>query len=104
MARIIRRAAARRDLIEHFVYIGENASEEAAHRFLSSVNRTFDELAGMPQMGATRKFRNPKFQNVRVWRVKHFEKYLIFYRPVKDGIVVLRVIHAARDIENLFTS
>jgi plasmid stabilization system protein ParE len=34
--------------------------------------------------------------------VKDFEKYLIFYRPMKDGVVVLRVIHAARDIENLF--
>ena len=37
-----------------------------------------------------------------MWRVKGFEKYLVFYRPLKDGIVVLRVIHGARDIEDLF--
>jgi toxin ParE1/3/4 len=38
-----------------------------------------------------------------VWRVKDFEKYLIFYRPQKDGIDVLRIIHGARDIEELFS-
>ena len=102
MPRIILRGSARRDLVEHFVFIGENTSEEASRRFLASANRTFEDLARMPRMGAARRFRNPKFADVRMWRVRRFEKHLIFYRPAQDGIIVLRVLHAARDIEKLF--
>jgi toxin ParE1/3/4 len=101
MARVIRRTAAKRHLIAHFVFLGENASLDVARRFLQPANLTFQELAQMPETGASRMFRNPKFASVRMWLVKGFERYLIFYRPLKDGIEVLRVIHGARNIEEL---
>jgi len=28
--------------------------------------------------------------------------YVIFYRPIEDGIVVIRVLHGARDLPELF--
>lgn len=28
--------------------------------------------------------------------------YIIFYRPIDNGIKVIRVLHGARDIESLF--
>jgi toxin ParE1/3/4 len=56
----------------------------------------------MPEIGASRMFRNPRYAYVRIWRVKGFERYLIFYRPLNDGIEVLRVIHGARNVEELF--
>lgn len=31
-----------------------------------------------------------------------FPNHLIFYRPVEDGIEVLRVVHGAQDIEAIF--
>jgi plasmid stabilization system protein ParE len=33
-----------------------------------------------------------------LWRVRGFEKHLIFYRPVKDGTEVIRVLHASCDL------
>jgi toxin ParE1/3/4 len=33
-----------------------------------------------------------------MWRVRRFDKHLIFYRPVADGIEVIRVLHASRDL------
>ena len=102
MARVIKRAPAKLDLIDHFVFLGENASVEVAKRFIQSANTAFEELAQMPEMGAARTFRNPRFASVRMWPVRGFERFLIFYRPLKDGIEVLRVVHGARDIENLF--
>jgi toxin ParE1/3/4 len=33
--------------------------------------------------------------------VTEFKKYMIFYRPIEGGIEVLRVIHGARNIQNL---
>ena len=30
------------------------------------------------------------------------KNYVIFYDPIPDGIFVVRVLHGARDIENIF--
>jgi plasmid stabilization system protein ParE len=95
LGRAIVRPAARRDLIRHFAYIGENSSIAAACRFLSEARDTFLELAQMPHLGAPGKSR--KFPTLRMWRVRHFEKYLIFYQPIPEGVRVERVIHAAED-------
>ena len=95
MGRAIVRPAARRDLIRHFAYIGENSSLDAARRFLSEARSTFLELAQTTHLGARRQ--SPKFPTLRMWRVRHFEKYLIFYPPIPDGVRIERVIHAAQD-------
>jgi toxin ParE1/3/4 len=41
-------------------------------------------------------------EGVRRLPVKGFENYLIFYVPRSGGIDVIRVLHGARDIDNLF--
>jgi toxin ParE1/3/4 len=102
MARVLKRVAAKRDLTDHFVFLGENASVDVARRFLHSANVSFQALAKMPELGAQRAFRNPRWSAVRAWPVKGFERYLILYRPLSDGVEILRVIHGARDIERLF--
>ncbi len=102
MARVVRRVTAKRDLTDHFVFLGENASVDVARRFLHACNAGFQALAQMPDLGVRRNFRKPRFSSVRLWPVKGFERYLIFYRPLSDGVEILRVIHGARDIERLF--
>ena len=34
--------------------------------------------------------------------MKGFTSHLIFYRPARNGVEIVRVIHGARDIEGLF--
>jgi toxin ParE1/3/4 len=31
-----------------------------------------------------------------------FTRHLIFYRPIKNGVEIIRVVHGARDNESLF--
>lgn len=102
MARVIKRAAAKRDLTDHFVFLGENASVDVARRFLHACNVSFQALAQMPELGTQRIFRNPRFSSIRAWPVKGFERYFIFYRALTDGVEIFRVIHGARYIERLF--
>ena len=102
MARVLKRATARRDLMEHFIFLAENASLNVARRFLQNVNASFEGLAAMPELGAARTFRSPRFATVRMWPVRGFERYLLFYRPIEEGVEILRVLHGARDIERLF--
>ena len=95
------RPQARRDLIEQFVFIG-NDSEDAAFRFLEKAEATFEEITAMPTMGSPQRFANPALSGMRRWRIRDFEKHLIFYRPIQNGIEIVRVLYASRDIEKLF--
>ncbi len=97
MAQVLRREAAKRDLTGHFVYIAENAGLEVARRFTKAARKTFIELSETPEMGWPGKVRQGKFAGVRLWRVAGFERYLIAYRPLKKGVVIERVFHAAKD-------
>jgi toxin ParE1/3/4 len=66
MARVLKRVAAKRDLTDHFVFLGENASVDVARRFLQSAAASFQALAKMPELGAQKTFRNPRWSSVRV--------------------------------------
>ena len=101
MGRATVRPAAQRDLIRHFAYIGEHGSLAVARRFLAAARLTFSELAKMPEMGTSRKL--GKFPDLRMWRVREFEKYLIFYQPAGDDIEIMRVIHAAQDYNRILS-
>jgi toxin ParE1/3/4 len=97
MARVLRREAAKRDLIAHFVYLGKNASTEVAERFLRAAEQAGKSLAQMPEIGIPGKIQRGKYAGVRIWPVPGFDKYLIVYRPIKEEVQVERVVHSAQD-------
>src|SRR5262249_55419478 len=98
---IIRRDEARRDLLDTYVYIGRQ-NPAVAERFLDAVEETLSQLLQMPGLGRPRNFSNAALTGMRSHRVKDFDKYLVFYRPVETGIEVVRVLHGARDLQTLF--
>jgi len=100
--RILLRPEAERDLDEQADYIARDHSLEAALRFYAAVEETLALLMAQPRMGTARRFRNPLLSGVRMCVVRGWEKHLVFYRPVKGGIDVLRILHGARDLERLF--
>ena len=63
----------------------------AADRVLEDIDRVFRSLASHPLMGRV----SSVSPDLRVFSAK---RYLIFYRPLKNGIEVARVLHTARDI------
>ena len=75
---------------------------DAATRVIEATGETFKALAATPSLGVARKYRNPRLRDVRFFPVSGFETYLIFYRPISDGIEVLHLYHGARDLERLF--
>lgn len=97
MARVRLRPAARRDLINHYVYLSGNAGAEIADRFLNAAESSFADLAAQPTMGASQRLRMSELGGMRKWRVKGFETVLIFYLVRSDGISIVRILHAAQD-------
>ena len=97
MLAISKREAAKRDLVEHFVYLVENAGIEVAEKFLSKAEESFNDLARQPLMGAPLTLKHPDLANIRKWRVKGFDNHLVFCEPRPDGVSIVRVLHAASD-------
>lgn len=97
MPAVTQREAARRDLIEHFVYLAEEAGLTVAERFLTHAEACFNDLAQQPLMGAPLRLKHPALAKVRKWRIKGFDNHLVFYEPQTDGVSIVRVLHAASD-------
>ena len=97
MATVYKRANAKRDLVEDYVYLAEHADIETAERFLASADESFSDLARRPGMGTALSVNDPKLAGLRKWRVNGFEKFLIFYLPRPDGVSIVRVLHAAKN-------
>jgi toxin ParE1/3/4 len=100
MPEIRRRPKAREDVLAHFVYIGQD-NPSAAERFLAAVERGYARVLDFPGLGAPVLYQSPSLQGVRKWAVPDFRNYLIFYREQDYGIEVLRVLHGARDLEDI---
>jgi toxin ParE1/3/4 len=97
---VIKKPRAEQDLLEHFTYIGER-NPDAADRFLEAVEKACTLLAQLPLMGRAWQSASPRLANIRYWPVPKFNQYLLYYRPVENGIEVLHVFHAKRNIQKL---
>jgi toxin ParE1/3/4 len=91
--------AAQGDLLEHFVYLGR-FNVPVARRFLRAAEWTMVRIARMPEAGSPWETTHGALGGVRYWPVRGFKNYLIFYRVTVGGIAVIRVLHAAQDIEH----
>src|SRR5690348_16936891 len=67
-------------------------------RFLFSAHQTFTQLASHPKIGRQLRLTSPDLGSVRIFAVSGFPKMLVLYRPVENGVEILRVIHGARNI------
>ena len=99
--RILVRPAAANDLDERAAYIARDSTVETALRFFEAADTTFWLLARRPGIGKLYGLRTP-LEVIRSFPVKGFADILIFYRPLRGGIEVVRVLHGAREIEKLF--
>ncbi len=100
---VIRKPRAEQDLLDHFAFIGHR-NPDAAERFLDAAERALALLARFPLMGRIWESPSPRLANVRYWTIPRFKNYRIFYRPIADGIEVLHVFHARRDIRSILES
>jgi toxin ParE1/3/4 len=95
------RPNADRDLDEQARYYATATSAEVGHRFLVAAHDTFALLATQPNMGWRSRLKRSELQHLRVFRVKGFEKMLILYLPLPNGVEILRVVHGSRNLQAL---
>ena len=98
---VVKRPHALQDLDEAAAYIQDQSGPHRAIRFLRAADSTFAMLAGMPGMGTRYEPEEPLYADLRYFPITRHPNHLVFYRPLPDGIEVLRVLHAARDIAGI---
>jgi toxin ParE1/3/4 len=93
---VTRRPRAEADILEVWDFIAYD-SLAAADRWVDLLDEQFRVLATQPMMGRARDELAPGLRSFA------FERYVIFYLPLDDGIDVVRVLHGARDIGAVFS-
>jgi toxin ParE1/3/4 len=87
MARVLKREAAKRDLISQWVWYAENAGIEIADQFLWAAESTLKLLSTRPESGSPFFVRQTELQGMRKFPVSNgFEKILLFYFPIRNGV------------------
>ena len=86
---------ARDDLHEIWEYIAQD-NIEAAERLVNRIEELGQLLAQHPHLGRRRE------ELATGLRSFPMDRYLVFYRPIEDGIEIVRVLHASRDIDSIF--
>lgn len=71
--------------------------------FVEAVRMTCALIGDSPLLGAVFEFQRVEVPlSIRRMPVRGFRKYLVFYTVRPDVVVVLRVLHGARDLPELF--
>jgi toxin ParE1/3/4 len=97
MARLTITESARADLREVRAYIAKD-NPAAARRVLERLRAQARKLAQTPGIGRSRKDLRPDLFSFPVGR------HVLFYRSQPGGIVLVRVLHGARDLPALFSA
>src|SRR5688572_26384205 len=93
---VVRRSAASfRDYGEIWLYVARR-DPAAADELLVSFDRKLQFLSENPRAGPARPELRPRLRSFPVGA------YLIFYRVIRGGIEVTRVVHGSRNLRKLF--
>ena len=94
--------AAVSDILEQAEWYERQAGAGLSKRWERAVSSALLHILQRPRAGALCSFGADELRDVRRAPVAGFPKFLVFYRMEKDELLILRVIHGARDLESLF--
>lgn len=94
MPRIERTSRAKTDAVEIWAYIAED-NVTAADDLIDQIESRLAGLARMPESAEGVPYIAPDVRRSSVGN------YVIYYRPIDDGIQLLRILHGARQPEDL---
>jgi len=94
MAHVSLTKAASTDLDELWNYIAiDRDNPEAANQLIDDFSETFEQLLRQPGSGQLLVQYSPILRRFPVRK-----NYVVFYEPTDDGILIIRVLHAARHV------
>lgn len=91
------------DILEQAEWYEVRADSKLAKRWEGAVTAALLRIAQSPHTGVPCSFKYEELRGTRRVAVTDFPKHLIFYQLREYEVLVLRVVHGARDLESLFS-
>ena len=99
--RLVVSDAAVADIVEQADWYAAQSGEALAQRWETAVTAAVFRVLRRPGSGALCRFRSVELSGVRRTAISGFSKHLLFYRFEEGELLILRVVHGARDLERL---
>jgi toxin ParE1/3/4 len=93
--------AAISDILEQSDWYERQEDRRLSQHWESAVSSAVLRIAKNPRSGAPCEFKAEELRHLRRTPVAGFPKHLIFYQFHANELIVVRVIHGARDLESL---
>ena len=90
--------AATTDILEQVDWYVRQSGRPLARRWKKAVTAAISYVLSHPAAGAQCAFRSPELRDVRRRAIPGFPKHLLFYQFDEAGVLVLRIVHGARDL------
>ena len=94
--------AAIADVVEQADWYSAQSGAALVKRWEKAVTSALLHILKNPAAGTRCTFRSADLRDVRRATIAGFPKHLLFYRFQETEVFLLRVVHGARDLENLF--
>lgn len=90
------------DIFEAVDSLQNSLGAVVARAFRNRLQQTLTALEELPHSGSPVDPPYPNFPGLRVRPATRFRARLVFYQPTPTGILVVRVLYAARDLGAIF--
>lgn len=100
--RLVLSDAAALDILEQANWYENQSGDELASRWEAAVTSSLFTILQSPIIGTPCRFKSEALADIKRTPVEGFPKHLIFYRIKPRELLVLRIVHGARDLEKLF--
>lgn len=93
--------AASVDIIEQADWYQEKSDSKLAKRWGTAVTSAVLRIMRNPRSGTPCRFGPTELRGIRRMPISGFPKHLVFYSIEDHDVLILRVLHGARDLESL---
>lgn len=94
--------AAVADINEQADWYERKTDRKLSERWSKAVTSAVLRILTYPRSGAPCRFSPTELRGIRRVPISGFPKHLVFYSVKDNDVLILRVLHGARDLESLF--
>ena len=99
--RLVLSDAAVADILEQADWYAAQSGQALAKRWEKAVTSAVLRVVTRPTAGTLSAFASSELNNVRRTTIPGFSKHLLFYSFGEEEVLILRIVHGARDLERL---
>jgi toxin ParE1/3/4 len=90
------------DILEQSTWYQQRSGQALAKRWEDAVTSSLIRILEHPNSGPSCGFHAEELRSVRRMSIPRFPRHLIFYLAQSDEVLILRVVHGARDWKVFF--